>query len=365
MQEYRAPLNNLNIDCQAIAENYLTLKKFIGPKSDCSAILKADAYSLGVAPIMRCLSKVGCNKFFVATLNEAIELREQSLTDEIYVLNGISAKEEEDFVQNNLIPVLNTKEQFERFNNYCRRKNKSFEAILHVDTGINRLGFPIEEALDLAKQDYFKQRIKLKFLMSHLACSSEPNNPYNNQQLELTKKLQKILELPVSFADSSGICLGPDYHFDLVRPGIMLYGVKTAPTPFELKPAISITSRIIQIREVTDSILVGYGNSHKMEKGGIIATIPIGYADGIKRSIETKGIFYIAGEAAPIIGRISMDLITIDVTNISKNELYIGAEVEILGPNSKVEDMAKYSGTNCHSILTSLHNRLHRNYINS
>ncbi len=355
-------LNKFYINCPAIAENYSILQQYVGKKVICAATVKSNAYNLGVAPIMLSLSKAGCSRFFISTIDEAMELRNNSLTDEIYVLNGVFAGEEVEFAQHNLIPVLNTKQQFELFNNYCRKKDKRFSAILNIDTGTNLLGLPVQEAIALAEQNYFEQKVNICFIMSHLACAADPDNPYNQKQLDLVRQLQKIFKKPISFADSSGICLGAHYHFDIVRPGIMLYGVRTVPNAPELKPVVTITSPIIQIREVMEDLLVGYDNSQKVSKGSILATIPIGYADGLPSIVSNNGTCYINGNPVPIVGKVSMDRIVIEVTKISKNDLYLGAEVEVLGKNATIEKVASSNVTSCHEIFTSLGSNLQKIY---
>ena len=357
MKETKFALNKLYIDLSAIAGNYLTIKKLVGKNVECAANIKANAYGLGVMPIMRCLSIVGCNKFFVTNIDEAIELRNSlSITDEIYVLNGVSLGEEAEFAQYHIIPVLNTKAQFEIFNNYCRKKNKSFDAVLNIDSGINRFGFPAQEAVDLAQQGFFKQKIKLHFLMSQLTYYTKTDR----KQLDLMDKLQEIFQIPTSFADSNSICLGPDYYFDIIRLGIILYGC--APAEFNLKNAVSLTSPIIQIREVTEDMFIGHDNSYKVNKNSILASIPIGYADGLHRSMK-DAIFYINNRPVPIVGDISMDIIVLDVTNIPKSDLFLGAEVEILGKNISITQMAEWANTTRHNILTSLSPRLQRIYL--
>jgi alanine racemase len=354
----KEPFNKLYINLSAIAENYSIIKNFVGDKIECTANIRANAYGLGVMPIMRCLSASGCNKFFVTNLEEAIELRNfLSITDEIYVLNGIAAGEEPEFTQYNIIPVISNKGQFQIFNNYCRRKNKNFDAVLNINTGVNRFGFSANEVIELANEDFFKQKVRITFLMSQLAYSNE----IDQTQLKLVHQLKEIFQVPVSFADSNGICLGPDYHFDIIRLGIILYGC--APDEFNLKKAISLSSSIIQIKETHEDIYVGHNNSIKVKKNTILATIPIGYADGLHASIKNDAIFYINDRPVKIVGDISMDMITLDVTDIPKYDLMLGAEVEILGRNVSIEQMAKWAGVTRHNILTSLSHRLQRIYI--
>lgn len=361
MEKNRFSLNKISINSAAIAENYKRIKQSIGNKVICAANIKSDAYGMGLMNIMHPLSKAGCNKFFVSTIDEALELRDFSLTDEIYVLNGISPGEEDSFAQNNIIPVLNTKEQFELYNNYCRKKNRSFAAVLNIDTGINIIGFPYKEALELVKQGYFKQKITISFIMSYFASNSQSNNPYNKNQLQIMKQIQQAFELPVSFAGSTGIMLSNDYHFDIVRPGLLLFGYSNN-LKIKLLNAITLTSKIIQIREIQEDFISDYEESYKLNKSSIVATIPIGYGDGLLPALSNKGIFDINGYPAPIVGKISMDLTMIDVTKIPKDFLHIGAEVELLGPNSTIQRMAKHANTTYNNIITSLSSRIHRIY---
>jgi alanine racemase len=362
MRDNKFALNKLYIDYAAIVDNYLKLKNFIGDRVECAANIKSNAYGLGMGPIMRCLSSAGCNKFFVTSLDEALELRGSSVTDELYVLNGISKGEEDEFAQNHIIPVLNTPQQFEIFNRYCIKKGKNFGAVLNIDTGINRLGFPAEEAINLAKQGFFKQRVKLQFIMSHLACEKNADSNYNDKQLKLMQELKGTFQIPLSLANSSSVNLGKDYYFDIIRLGIMLYGC-SAPKKLNLSPAVSLFSSIIQLREVTEDLFVGYDNSGKIKRNSTLATIPIGYADGLFRTISNKGFCYIDGYPAPIVGQISMDFIVLDVTEIPKYCLYLGAEVEVIGENIAIEKMAEFAGTTCHDILISLSRRLQRIYV--
>lgn len=361
MEKNKFSLNKLSINSAAIAENYKRIKQSIGNDVTCAANIKSDAYGMGLMHIMHSLSKAGCNEFFVSTIDEALQLRESSLTDEIYVLNGISPGEENSFAQNNIIPVLNTKEQFELFNNYCRKKNRSFAAILNIDTGINIIGFPYKEALELVKQGYFKQKVTILFIMSYFASNSQRNNPYNKKQLQIMRKIQQAFKLPVSFAGSTGIMLSNDYHFDIVRPGLLLLGYSNS-LKIKLLNAITLTSKIIQIREIQEDYISDYEESYKLNKSSIVATIPIGYGDGLLPILSNKGIFDINGYPAPIVGKISMDLTMLDVTKIPKEYLHIGAEVELLGPNSTIQRMAKHANTTYNNIITSLSSRIHRIY---
>lgn len=358
MNKKSSILNKLYVDLNAIAENYKTIQNFVGNNIKCVANIKSNAYGLGVLPIMRCLSKAGCNKFFVTSLEEAIEIRNSlSITDEIYVLNGVFPGQEEYFAQYYIIPIINTKEQFETFNNYCLKKNKNFSSVLNIDSGINRFGFTAEEAIVLAKDGFFNKKTKIVFLMSQLAF----NGQEHEKHLKLLHQLQEIFKIPMSLADSNYICLGKDYHFDIIRLGIILYGC--APKEMNLKDTVSLYSPIIQIKKVTEDIFVGHNNGTKVEKGSIIATIPIGYSHGLHRSMKDTISFYISNTPVSIIGDISMDLTVIDVTNVPSYDLKIGAEVEILGKNNSITHMAEQAGTTRHDILNSLNTKLHKVYV--
>lgn len=355
--------SKLYIDRNIVASNYKKLKNMLQPNVIPTANIKANAYGLGAVPMMKCLSSAGCNGFFVTSIDEALQLRSHSLTDEIYVLNGIYAGEEEAFTQNYIMPSLNTKEQFTLFNNYCIKKGKAFKAILNIDTGINRLGFRAEDALSLAKEGFFNQKAKIHFIMSHSASEREEiaiNS--NNNQFSLIMQMKQIFNLPISFATSHNFLSNPKYQCDIVRFGIMLYGC-SPPQELNLESAILLTSPIIQIIEAKEDMFIGYDNSRKVNKGSILATIPIGYADGLFRTISNKGLCYIGEYEAPILGQISMDLIVLDVSKIPNYQLYLGAEVEILGKNMSIEQMATYAQTTCHDVLTSLSDRIQRVYI--
>jgi alanine racemase len=357
--------SKLYIDRNIVASNYKKLQNMLQPNVIATANIKANAYGLGAVPMMKCLSSAGCNGFFVTSIDEALQLRNHSLTDEIYVLNGIYAGEEEAFTQNYIMPSLNTKEQFTLFNNYCIKKGKAFKAILNIDTGINQLGFSAEDALSLAKAGFFNQKAKIHFIMSQLASEREKIDINSkNNQFSLIMQIKQIFNIPISFATSHNFLSNPDYQCDIVRFGIMLYGCSTPQElNLDLESAILLTSPIIQITEAKEDMFIGYDNSRKVNKGSILATIPIGYADGLFRTISNKGLCYISEYEAPILGQISMDLIVLDVSKIPNYKLYLGAEVEILGKNMSIKQMATYANTTCHDVLISLSNRIQRVYI--
>jgi alanine racemase len=354
--------SSLTINLSAIANNYKILKEKAG-NAECAAVVKANAYGLGIKEVTHTLIKAGCQSFFVATLDEALELREISLTEDIYIFHGVRAGQEELIKNNSLIPILNSKEQIHLWNKHASKMRKRLPAVIHVDTGMNRLGLNIEEAKTTANGPSL-DNLEVKYVMSHLACSSE-NSEMNKQQLNLFKEIRGLFpDIPATFSNSSGIFLGKEYHFDLVRAGVALYGVNPTPeTDNPMQNVVTLKAKILQIREVKELQTVGYGATVKVNPNSRLATIPVGYADGYLRSLSNNGICYIGDKEVPIIGRVSMDLIVLDITQLSDDEACIGTEVELIGGHVPVDLVAKQAGTIGYEILTSLGLRYNRDYI--
>jgi len=303
-------MNKLTISLDAITANYKTLKNdFTG--SECAAVVKADGYGLGMTPIAKRLSKEGCRKFFVATMEEGIELR-KSIQDQIYVFHGAQKDEIKDFTAHNLIPVINNSAQLEIW-------PKDKPCVLHFDTGMTRLGFN-----DLLSMKAYN----VVMIMSHLACADESHDGKNSEQLENFHKIAAAFpQIPKSLCNSSGIYLSPKYHFDIARPGIALYGGHNR----EMRNVVTLTAPIIHIQQISKTSTIGYGAEYECVPGDVIATIPLGYADGILRSLNHKGRVYSGDYELPIVGRISMDLITIKINNLPLEQRRLGTMVEILG----------------------------------
>lgn len=353
---------SLQIDLSAIKHNY-TLLKNKAETAECAAVIKADAYGLGVKEVSQALLEAGCSNFFVATLDEAIELREIIPDKNIFVLNGVKSDEESEFLKNNLIPVLSAVYQVDVWNSLAKENNKKLPAILHIDTGMNRLGLSMAEAEELSKSR--PENIDIFYVMSHMANASQMVHPKNAEQL---KKFQKILELfpntPATLANSGGIFINDSYHFNMVRPGSALFGINSVVKfNMNLKPVATIASKIINVRQIDSDGYVGYSSTHPVKKGDKIAIVPIGYADGYLRSLSNRGHVYISGFKAPVVGRVSMDMITVDVSAIPDKKLEIGRKVELLGEYIKVDELAKLAGTIGYEILTSLGKRYKRVYV--
>lgn len=353
--------NKLYIKLENIVKNYRIISRKAS-NSITAAVVKADAYGLGAIKVSQKLYDEGCRNFFVATLDEALEIRNNIKKNaEIYVFHGLREKQESIFTKNNIVPVLNTLEEIKRWNSFCYKNNKKLPAIIHVDTGMNRLG------LNLSELNNIKSKIsdlKLDFVMSHMACADEKNNKKNKEQLKLFNKARKYFPgVKYSLANSPATFLDKCYHFDLVRPGSALYGVNPIhglKNPME--HAIELYSKIIQIRTIDSEETVGYGATKALKKGSKIAVIPLGYADGYLRSLSNNGNCCIDGIMVPIVGRVSMDLIIIDVTKIPGSKLHIGKEVEVIGKNISIDEVAKKAGTIGYEVLTRLGTRFNRIY---
>lgn len=346
----------LTIHLSHIQDNYRLLQKQLG-HTICGAVVKANAYGLGAHEVAPALYASGCKHFFVATLDEAISLRAILHETHIYVFHGIGSKQEPIFKEYNLTPVLNTVEQMQRWHNVAVASQTSMPAILHIDTGMCRLGVNPDEVTSLPKLP----GLNLQYIMSHLACADQPDHALNAQQLEAFDTACKHFpNIPASLCNSPGIFLGNAFHKQLARPGSALYGVN--PTPGKANPmksVVTLTSHIIQTRKITSPCTVGYSATHTMEKGSTIATVPVGYADGYLRHLSNNATCMIAGKEAPIVGRVSMDMITVDVTGI---KCHAGSPVELLNDHITVDTLANYGETIGYEILTNLGKRYKRDY---
>lgn len=355
----------LTIDLDAIAANWRLLRtKAHG--AEVAAVVKANGYGLGAAEVAHKLAAGGCNLFFVAHIDEGLSLRRsfagRSFAPEIAVLNGLPPGTEALFLEHRLTPVLNDNDAVRRWLAAAPMPHPA-SAILHVDSGINRLGMSPSSLRELAADEGFAG-YPWRALMSHLACPETPAHEQNGRQLALFREAQLLLPgVPASLAASSGIFLGADYTFDLVRPGAALYGVNPLSTgPNPMRPVVALAARILQVRDVDRGMAVGYGAAHSMASSGRIATISLGYADGFPRSAGLVGAMSIGGFQAPVIGRISMDLITLDVSHIPQSVAVQGAMVNVLGAHRSVDDLARDAGTIGYEILTGIGNRYTRVY---
>jgi alanine racemase len=354
----------LEIDLTGIAANWGLLRDRVAPAA-CAAVVKADAYGLGARPVGAALAAAGCRQFFVATLGEAIALRGAlPETCEIAVFNGPIPGSAEEFVEYRLIPVLNDPGQIADWQALAPRRGAS-SAMLQIDTGMARLGLTPREFDNLveALPDRYGA-IRWRALLSHLACADIPRHPLNEEQrARFAAAHARLSGWPASFAASSGIFLGPHFHFDFVRPGAALYGVNPQPgMPNPMRQVVRLSGRILQIREVDEGQPVGYGAAHVMATAGRLATVAVGYADGWLRSLSHRSVGEIGGRRVPLLGRVSMDLAVFDVSSVDPSLARPGGFIELLGEAHGVDAAAEEGGTIGYELLTSLGRRYHRVY---
>jgi alanine racemase len=352
----------LEIDLAGITENWRRLVAALKPGTVAAAVVKADAYGLGMARVAPHLAAAGCGLFFVATLDEGIALRRLLPSVEIAVLNGLLPGTGGEFSRARLIPVLNDLGEIAAWR--ARAVTRALPAMIHVDTGMTRLGLGAAALAEIARAPALLAGLELRAILSHLACAEDAAHPLNARQLAAFRAALALLPpAPASLAAGSGVFLGADYHFDFVRPGAVLYGVNPTPgRPNPMAQVIRVKGRILQVRDVDSGASVGYGAAHRMERPGRIATVAIGYADGWLRSASHRGSAGIAGQRAPVIGRISMDLMTLDVTGIDPALARAGAFVDLIDEIHGVDEAAAAAGTIGYEMLTALGRRYHRIY---
>ncbi len=355
----------MEIDLGAIAANWKHLAGMVAPGAQAAAVVKADGYGLGAAPVARALRRVGCTRFFVATLDEGLALRSALAEPEILILNGCFPGCEADFRNYRLIPVLNTVDQIRRWTDYARTLGRRLPACVHVDTGMARLGLSGVEAEHFAADGDSRDALDLIMIMSHLARADEPERSENNLQLDRMRRIAVLFPgIDVSLAASSGIFLGPGFQLDWVRPGAALYGVNPVPgRPNPLRQVVRLQARIIQVRDVDEGQSVGYGATFRAARRSRVAVVGAGYADGLFRSLSNRGFGSLGGMRVPLIGRVSMDLTIFDVTDCPEGSAQSGAMIELIGPGCNLEQIAAAANTNEYEILTSLGARYARTYL--
>lgn len=351
----------LTIDLGALKSNYRLLAKHAG-NAVCAAVVKADGYGLGAEPVAHALAEAGCRTFFVATLDEAIALRAVEPKIIIYYLNGLMPGEADACAEHQIRPVLNDPGQIDRWSGFRFEKDVPPSA-LQIDTGLSRLGLTPRETEQLCAAPERLENIGLDLVISHLACADEPDHPLNAAQRDAFTAATTSLPIAKrSLAASSGIFLGAPWHFDMVRAGAALYGV----TPSRSKPnpmaqVVHLQAKILQVRDVDTPQSVGYGATRRFTGPTKVATVAAGYADGLPRSLGNEGTAYIGNIAAPVIGRVSMDLITLDISNVP--DAKPGDMVDLIGPYNDADMDAEAAGTIGYEILTRLGRRYRRRYI--
>lgn len=345
------------VSLRAVRENYCFLRQKL-TTAECAAVLKANAYGLGVEEVAFALRD--CVKtFFVAHYEEGKQLRKILPEHRIFILHGCMPDQFDGVVYHQLTPVLNSLAQVQAWRCYCKEKAGNFHAALQVDSGMSRFG--LSES-DLQHDDIVGFRPVL--VMSHLACADQPESPANDQQRQTFIRLaERFPGAPRSLAASSGIFLGEEYHFDMVRPGAALYGIApNALTTNVLKPVIHLDARILQIRQIEAGARVGYGLTWHAQNDGYIATVGIGYADGFTRFLSGRASLWWQHYRLPVIGRVSMDSVSVDISDIPAGVLKEGMWLSVIGPQQDVDYLARDAGTIGYEVLTSLGDRFTRIY---
>ncbi|MDO9710284.1 alanine racemase [Paracraurococcus lichenis] len=353
----------LTVDLGAIAANWRLLRDRAAPGL-VAGVVKADGYGLGAGPVGRALLEAGCRHFFVAHLAEGIALRAAiGPGPMIAVLNGFAPGGDEGV---GLLPVLNGPGDVAAWSAAARAAGRRLPALLHLDTGMARLGLAETEVAALAEDPGRLAGIDLRWVMTHLACADEPASPLNAAQAARFAALRaRLPAAPASFANSSGLFLGPAFASDLARPGCALYGINPTPgQPNPMRQAVRLEAPVLQVREVPAGTPVGYGATWTAPRTSRIATVAAGYADGYLRSLSGRATGILAGHPVPLVGRVSMDLITFDVTDLPAGAPAVapGAMVQLIGPGNTPDDVAAAAGTIGYEILTSLGARYRREY---
>ncbi|QFR31968.1 alanine racemase [Ancylobacter sp. TS-1] len=357
----------LTVDLSALSANYQELSRRAAPAA-CAAVVKGDAYGIGLTRAAPALWQAGARSFFVALLAEARQLRGLLPEAEIFVLNGLFPGTEAAYREQALRPVLGSADQVERWSAFCADIGEGLPAALHVDTGMNRLGLTPAEAVNVA-EGRDELGFPLVLVMSHLACADEPDHPLNARQLEDFRAIAALFpDVRASLANSAGALGDPAYHFDLVRPGIAVYGGRPRKDVAPLRPVVRLELRVVQLRRVHEGETVGYGGAHTALRPSRVAILSAGYADGIPRLAGASDLrpgaeAVIAGHRCPLIGRISMDLLAVDVTEVAEDNIQPGDFATLLGDGLSLDDLARHSHTIDYEILTSLGRRYHRRWV--
>ncbi len=344
--------NKLYLDLEALATNFKTIKKSLSSKCDFATDISFDAFGVGAKEVMRILSISGCNKFFVASINEALGLRNSiSITDTIFVDNGIYAGEEADFVQNYIIPVLNSCEQFNLFNSFALRKSKSFEAAIKITSNKGSLGFLIDDVLNLLEQNYFSKKIKIKAIIANIDSS-------DFSMLEKLKSIKNTLKVQVIGSHSGDILLAPPTEMNVLKLDLQIYGCNNSDSRFV--PALTILSDIIQTRNEEHTYLE---NDKYYSKKLVLANIPFGLLKTKGIDITKVGKLYLNDNSIPFYSKIEMNSVCLDVSSVPDYDLKLGTEVEILGGNLSLDDYKRACDLNPKALLIALTSNTNRVYL--
>lgn len=355
--------SQLLIDLGAIQRNYRRLCQELGTV-DCAAVVKANGYGLGATRVVETLIKAGAKNFFFAHLAEALEVRDSIQIGNFYVFNGLGPKEEAAYLDQNITPVLNDLSQLKRWIEFAEQQGTPLHAALNIDTGMSRLGLCQTEVQQLIADPEEFKKLNDPLILSHLCSADDIESPSNAAQLaEFRQVTARLPKARLSFANSSGTFRGKEYHFDLGRPGVALYGVNPTPeTTNPMEPVVTVRCRVLQTRTIPSGRSVGYGCTFVSDKETKIATIALGYADGYLRVRGRRSSVVINGKKADIIGRVSMDAVTVDVSDFNEEDVHTGSFVSVIDAVHDVDKQAREVGTIGYEVLTNLGRRYARVY---
>lgn len=354
-----APLAVLHVDLEALAANFAWLQSAAAP-ARVGAVVKAGGYGLGAIQVGRRLADAGCTELFVATYAEGVELRPVVPEATLYVLAGCLPGGTDDFLRQRLVPVLNTAEEVREW----VRTARDAPAALQIDTGMNRRGLDAEDVAALEREPALLAKLNVALVLTHYACADDAERPLNVLQVERFDALRaRLPAAPTSIANSAGALLGPAFRGDVIRPGLALYGGRAAAHgPNPMREVARLQARVLQLRDVREAGSVGYGATHAVRPPARLATLGIGYADGYLRSLSGRGVVVAAGHRVPVVGRVSMDLLTVDVTSVPRHALAVGDWVDVFGGGIALEEVAALGGTIPYELLTAIGPRVARIY---
>ena len=352
----------LRVHLNKVVENYRILsEQFAG--QECAAVVKANAYGLGAEDVSQALADAGCQTFFVATLEEGVALRAILPERRIAVFHGVGPGEGLAFINHQLIPVLNSPQQIERWREIAT-EHKDAKSILHVDTAMARLGLTETEWNKLQETPELVNDCQMSLLMSHYACAPDPDHLSNAMQIELFEKARAAFpNLPCSLANSAGVFLDEDWHYHLARPGCSLYGITpNASKPNPMQNVVELSAPIIQLRTLDRDQAVGYGATQELKKGSRLATIAIGYADGVFRGLSHKLHGFFGEHKVPLVGRVTMDMLVFDVTSVPESQLNEADRIVLIDERQTVDDIAQMMDTIGYEVFTRMGRRIRRIY---
>lgn len=352
----------LTVNLGALVQNWRTLAQLAAP-GECAGVVKGNAYGIGLEPVSQALWKAGCKTFFVALPQEAFELRGYLPEASIYCLGGVTPTGAADFASQKVRPVLNTMDEVHEW----AALGGDHQAALHVDTGMTRLGITMDEAVALAADNGLLARLNLTHVMSHLACADEPDHALNDLQIANFNEVRSLFpDLAGSLANSAGTIQGERFRHDLARPGIALYGGQSVvPSSVDLHSVIRLEARVMQIRPAKAGDVVGYGATKKLDRDSRIAILGVGYADGYHRLVGNDPDAHVSinDHPAPLLGRVSMDLMAADITGLHFDGVRAGMFIELINSQITVDVVAKWANTIGYEVLTGLGLRYARTYL--